>query len=248
LPSTLSRWAYRQLTHRNFRRIEECQTLIEWLDPRPGERILDIGCGDGYYDDLIARSGAAVTGIDVNRGRLAVAHRRNASDRTEFRFMDAERMEFDDGSFDKVVSFCVLEHFHQDQRVLEHAHRVLKPGGLLFLSADSLSNPEIEEREREAHRRRYAVNTFYTVEVLRRKLEEAGFDLSGTKYILTTPLTLALARISWRLDDLPEALLPVKALGYLLLVTVGRAASFASERVAGRRDSGLTLLARARKR
>jgi 2-polyprenyl-3-methyl-5-hydroxy-6-metoxy-1,4-benzoquinol methylase len=248
LPSTLSRWAYRQLTHRNFRRIEECQTLIEWLDPRPGERILDIGCGDGFYDDLIARSGAAVTGIDVNRRRLAVAHRRNASDRAEFRFMDAERMEFDDGSFDKVVSFCVIEHFHQDQRVLEHSHRVLKPGGLLSLSADSLSNPEIEEREREAHRRRYAVNTFYTVEVLRRKLDQAGFDLAGTKYILTTPLTLALARLSWRLDDLPEALLPVKALGYLLLVTVGRAASFASERVAGRRDSGLTLLARARKR
>jgi SAM-dependent methyltransferase len=248
VPSTLSRWAYRRLTHRNFRRIEECRTLIEWLDPRPGERILDIGCGDGFYDDAIARSGAVVTGIDVNRRRLVVAHRRNASDRTEFRFMDAERMEFDAESFDKVVSFCVIEHFHQDQRVLEHAHRVLKPGGLLFLSADSLSNPEVKPREREAHRRRYAVNTFYTVDVLRRKLDDAGFDLAATKYILTTPLTLALARISWRLDDLPEPLLPVKALGYLLLLTVGRAGSFVSERVAGRRDSGLTLLARARKR
>jgi SAM-dependent methyltransferase len=248
LPSNLSRWAYRRLTHRNFRRIEECRTLIEWLDPRPGERILDVGCGDGYYDDLIARSGAEVTGIDVNRRRLAVARSRYESDRIDFRFMDAERMEFEDGSFDKVVSFCVIEHFDQDQRVLEHAHRVLKPGGLLFLSADSLSNPEIEEREREAHRRRYAVNTFYTVDVLRKKLDDAGFDLMVTKYILTTPLTLTLARISWRLDDLPEALLPVKALGYLILITAGRAASFVSERVAGQRDSGLTLLARARRR
>ena len=248
MPSTLSSIAHRHLTHRNFRRIDECRTLIRWLDAQRGERILDIGCGDGFYDHVIAGSGARVTGIDVNRRRLAVAQRRYASDRTEFLFMDAERMEFDDESFDKVVSFCVIEHFQHDQRVLEHAHRVLKPGGLLFLSADSLSNPEITEGERDAHRRRYAVNTFYTVDILGTKLDEAGFSLAATKYILTTPLTLMLTRFSWRLDDLPEPLVALKGLGYFALLTAGRVASFVSERLAGRRDSGLTLLARARKR
>jgi protein-L-isoaspartate O-methyltransferase len=49
-------------SHWNIRRKEECRTLIRWLDPRPGERILDIGCGDGYYDALIAKSGAHVLG------------------------------------------------------------------------------------------------------------------------------------------------------------------------------------------
>jgi 2-polyprenyl-3-methyl-5-hydroxy-6-metoxy-1,4-benzoquinol methylase len=227
--------------------MEECWTLIEWLDPRPGERVLDVGCGDGFYDHSIARSGARVVGIDINEKRLAVARRRNTTPRTEFRFLDAEEMDFADAFFDKVVSFCVIEHFQRDQRVLEHIHRVLKPGGRLFLSADSLSNPEITEAERAAHQRRYAVNTFYTVDVLREKLEAAGLELERTKYILTTPVTLALARLSWRLDDLPESLIPLKALGYLALLTLGTAASAVSERLASRGDSGLTLLARARK-
>ena len=63
------------LNHLNFRRIEECSTLIRWLDPKPGERILDIGCGDGYYDNIIAKSGAKVTGIDVHERRLSRARR-----------------------------------------------------------------------------------------------------------------------------------------------------------------------------
>ena len=64
--------------HHHFRRVEECSTLIEWLDPRPGERILDIGCGDGYYDSLIASKGAEVVGVDIHEKRLAKARRNGA--------------------------------------------------------------------------------------------------------------------------------------------------------------------------
>lgn len=114
------------------------------------------------------------------------------------------------------------------------------------MSADSLSNPEITEAERAAHRHRYAVNTFYTIDVLSRKLEAAGLELEETKYILT-PLTLAFARLSWQLDDLPKALVPLKGLGYLALLMVGTSTSTISERLVGRKDSGLTLLAHARR-
>jgi ubiquinone/menaquinone biosynthesis C-methylase UbiE len=238
---------YRALTHRNFRRMEECDTLIRWLDPRPGERILDVGCGDGFYDHRIARTGAIVVGIDIHRSRLATAERRNRTERTEFLDMNAEEMDLPDESFDKVVSFCVIEHFSDDDRVLKHVGRVLKPGGRLFLSADSLSNPELREPERDAHRRRYAVNTFYTVDVLRRKLQVAGLEPVRWHYILTTPVTLAMVRWSWAMDDLPPALVPLKVATHALLVTAGRLVSDVAEVVAGRRSSGLTLLAEARK-
>jgi ubiquinone/menaquinone biosynthesis C-methylase UbiE len=238
---------YRAFTHRNFRRMGECRSLIGWLDPRPGDRILDVGCGDGFYDAEIARRGSRVVGIDINGKRLAVAEKRHASDRVALHFMDAQEMAFEDESFDKVVSFCVIEHFEHDERVLAHVRRVLKPGGRLFLSADSLSNPELRPAERESHRRRYAVNTFYTPEVLERKLAAAGLEMERTHYILTTPVTLAFVRLSWHLDDLPPALLPVKGLGYLILITVGQLLSWASELAGRRRDSGLTLLASARK-
>ena len=45
------------LSRLNFRRIHECSTILGWLNPQPGECILDIGCGDGYYDWLIAKTG-----------------------------------------------------------------------------------------------------------------------------------------------------------------------------------------------
>lgn len=240
---------YQAVAHWNFRRVEECETVLAWLDPRPGERVLDVGCGDGYYDALMAGRGAEVVGIDIHARRLATARRLHAGERATFLTMDAQAMTFPDAVFDKVVSFCVVEHFPHDERVLAHVHRVLKPGGALVLSADSLSNPGVTEAERARHRTRYAVNSFYTVESVGAKLAAAGFVLEATRYILTTPVTLGLARLSWRLDDLPSALAPVAWLGYAALGTAGKALSDASERYFGAPDrGGLTLLVRARKR
>jgi ubiquinone/menaquinone biosynthesis C-methylase UbiE len=237
-----------QMYHWNFRRIEECSTLIDWLEPHQGERVLDVGCGDGFYDAKIADTGARVVGIDIHSSRLGFAQRINKNDLTEFHYMDAEQMGFAENSFDKAISFCVVEHFHQDEKVMEHVSRVLKPGGRFVLSADSLSNPEVTQAERDAHQKRYAVNTFYTESILRDKLWRAGFELEDAHYILTTPFTLALARLSWKLDDLPKALAFVTLAGYIALGTVGKAASDYSERTGRRRDSGLTLLAKAKKR
>jgi ubiquinone/menaquinone biosynthesis C-methylase UbiE len=151
---------YDKLTHRNFRRLEERHTIIEWLDPGPGQRILDIGCGDGFHDRHIASRGAKVVGIDISTRRLATARQRNQVAGAQFVEMNAEKLDFPDASFDKVLSLCVIEHFDNDEKVLAEAARTLVPGGRLVFSADSLSNPEITPTEREQHRRRYAVKIF----------------------------------------------------------------------------------------
>jgi 2-polyprenyl-3-methyl-5-hydroxy-6-metoxy-1,4-benzoquinol methylase len=244
----LNELAYRKCTHLNIRRFEECKTLIDWLDIRPGERVLDIGCGDGFWSRQIAERGAEVVGIDPSEKGVARANQVNRLPGTEYRLVNAEQMDFADGSFDKVVSMCVIEHFHDEDRVLEHVARVLRPGGRLVLSADSLSNPEVTEAERAAHRQRYAVNTFYDLDLLRAKLARVGLELERHRFILTTPLTLRLVRWTWKLDDLPPG--PATVLGdiaYFAINTVGRALSALSERRDGRADSGLTLLATARK-
>lgn len=239
----------RALAHWNFRRVEECETLLAWLDPRPGERILDVGCGDGYWDSRISRRGALVVGVDLDPGRLAVAERHRLPGQ-RFHLVSAEAMELPAASFDKALSLCAIEHFADDERVLANVARAVRPGGELVLSADSLSNPELTPVERETHRRRFAVNTFYTVDVLREKLDRAGFDLAETRYILTSPLTLALVRWSWRLEDLRvRGLVPLAIAGEALLGTAGLAAALAADRLAARGgDAGLTLLARATRR
>ena len=162
--------------------------------------------------------------------------------------MDAEQISFPDSFFDKVISFCVIEHFNDDERVLRHSHRVLKPGGTLVLSCDSLSNPELTSDERDAHRKRYAVNELYTVESLGKKLERVGFDIVRHRYILTTPLTLALVRLTWQLDELTGRLEPLADAAYRVFNTVGRLVSGLAEKLARRSDTGLTLLVTARRR
>lgn len=240
------RVAVRGLGRFNFRRRRECSLILNWLDARPGESILDIGCGDGSYTAQVARRGARVLGIDIHPRWLPFAQRHRSNERCSFAHMNAEEMPLAAGSFDRVLSLCVIEHFGRDEIVLGHVARVLKPGGRFVFSADSLSNPGIREHERERHRRRYAVNTFYTKESVSAKLERAGFLVERTRYILHRPIDLSLVRLSWKLDDLPGWLGPIRALG-----TVGLWAGWAlalpfsgSEAEA---QGGLTLLVQARK-
>ncbi len=251
MPAHLRRSAVRWghgLSRLNFRRAAECDAVLRWLEPAAGDRILDVGCGDGHYDWRIARTGAHVTGIDIHEKRLAFARRYYAGDRTEFLFMDAGRAEFPAGSFDKALSLCVMEHLADDEQVLRNVSRALKPAGRFAFSADSLSNPGITPKEKERHRRRYAVNTFYTEEVVRRKLDRAGFELEAVKYVLAGPGDLRLVRLSWKLDRLPAALIPARLLGYLLLGAAHWVSSASRRRPHEAAEAGLTLIVRARKR
>lgn len=236
----------RDLGRCNFRRRQEWRTALRWLDARSGESILDVGCGDGTYAELVSRSGARVLGIDVHPRRLPFAQRFRGGGRCAFVHMDAEEMALPAASFDKVMSLCVIEHFGRDEVVLGHVARVLRPGGRFVFSADSLSNPGITDGERDRHRRRYAVNAFYTKESVSAKLERAGFAIEKTQYILHRRLDLALARISWRLDDLPRGLGIARVLGVILIWAAWvTALPFPGDEA--RAQGGLTLLVQARK-
>jgi ubiquinone/menaquinone biosynthesis C-methylase UbiE len=219
------------------------------LDPKPGEHILDIGCGDGYYDNIIAKSGAKVVGIDVHLRQLSRAQHLYSSEHTDFFYMDAEAMSFTEASFDKAVSFCVVEHLYHDEQVIQNISRVLKSGGCFVFSVDSLSNTEITAVERARHSQHYAVNTYYTMCSLREKLSRTGFDIKEWQYILTTSHELAMSRLSWKLDKLPKVLVGVKSLGYLVLWVAWMLSSFSHRRQLdhSKRECGLTLLVCARK-
>ncbi len=246
-----ARWAiagaYRWLRHHNLRRSQEFQVLYRWLDPRPGERILDIGCGDGLYDFEIARADAQVVGIDINEARLERARRWHSGLSASYLSMNAAEMTFEDSSFDKAVSFCVIEHFKNDNEVLSQIHRVLKPGAPFLFSADSLTNTGLSQEERERHKERYSVNCFYDVDVIKQKLADAGFQLETTRYIMSSPLTLALVRLSWWLDRLPSHHFWLSGPGYLAMGTVGAQLASLSEEIWDRHDQGLTLIVLARK-
>ncbi len=111
---------------------------LELLDIRPGERVLDVGCGSGAVTREIARRldgrGVAV-GLDPSPALLEVARElakaAGFGERAEFREGDARRLPFPDSSFDAVVCVTVLSHIPRGETGIPEFVRVLRPGGRL---------------------------------------------------------------------------------------------------------------------
>jgi len=96
------------------------------LAPRPGERILDLGCGDGVLTEKIAAAGAAVVAVDAGPDMVAAAQAR----RLDARVMDGQNLTFE-REFDAVFSNAALHWMRDQKAVLAGVQRVLKPGSIL---------------------------------------------------------------------------------------------------------------------
>jgi SAM-dependent methyltransferase len=111
-------------------------TVVDRLDPRPGERWLDAACGTGAAAFLAAGRGADVTGVDFAPALLETARELAAGRGLDVRFAlgDCEQLPFEDASFDGVLStFGVM--FAPDQgAVASELARVTRPGGRLGLA------------------------------------------------------------------------------------------------------------------
>jgi SAM-dependent methyltransferase len=139
-------------------------------DRRP--RILDVGCGTGANLLMLSKYGDA-EGVDVSEDALAFCRERGLE---KVKLGAGEELPYEDGTFDLVTAFDVVEHMDDDLAGLTEMRRVLRPGGrvLLFVPAfmflwglqDDVSN----------HRRRYRLPE------LRRVLEQAGFEVERTTY------------------------------------------------------------------
>ncbi len=98
--------------------------LVDRLDPKPGERILDLGCGDGTLTLQIAARGAAVVGVDASTDMVAAARARGV----DARQLRAEQLPFD-REFDGVFSNAVLHWIRDADAVARGVARALRPGG-----------------------------------------------------------------------------------------------------------------------
>jgi ubiquinone/menaquinone biosynthesis C-methylase UbiE len=90
---------------------------------RPGDLVLEVGCGQGHLTRALADRGADIVGIDANPQAPEVA----GTDLVKH--MVAEQLEFDDESFDFIVSVHAIEHIPPLEKALAEIARVLKPGG-----------------------------------------------------------------------------------------------------------------------
>ena len=124
----------------DFAFARRARLLFEDLDPRPGERVLDCGCGIGFHLLLLAAvRGLAAPGVDTDIRRLRQA--RLGPARPPVAGAALPRLPFRDGTFDKILASEVLEHVTDDRAALAELFRVLKPGGVLAVSVPHARYP-----------------------------------------------------------------------------------------------------------
>ena len=172
--------------------------VLEWLAPQAGERVLDLGCGDGVLTAELARRGISVLGIDISESLLKAAAERGV----ETRQMDGQNLPFD-GEFDAVFSNAALHWMSNASAVIEGVFRALKPGGRFVAEFGGHGNvAAVTTAMRATAWRRGGDATlagpwfFPSVAVYREMLEERGFRVVRIG-LFPRPTPLATGMIAW---------------------------------------------------
>lgn len=128
----------------------ENELLLNMLQPRPGEMILDVGCGTGIFTLNILSFGPRVTGVDISHPMLLKAEQKT----NEYPFWgvagDMLSLPFADECFDKVVSMTALEFIADGRRAVKDLFRVTKKGGVVVVTTLNSLSPWAARRKKAA--------------------------------------------------------------------------------------------------
>ncbi len=109
-------------------------TFIERHCNLAQKSVLDVGCGGGILAESMATKGAEVVGLDAEEEAIATAKKHASANHLSVDYICQPIEEYPDRLFDVVTCMEMLEHVSEPQWVINHCARLLKPGGLLFLS------------------------------------------------------------------------------------------------------------------
>ena len=174
---------------RNPFKIHEFQRVVSGSQLGPNDSILDLGCGKGFQTQVLARSCRSAVGLDVSEKQIEQARffLRHSYVEKKVKFIAGrlEDVRLPSESFDRVFSFCVLEHIPNLDQVLRELARVLKPGGELHASVDALTSIK-DEHLIARHKSDHHVVQYFTPSSLRRQLEAAGLEVFAISPIMTS--------------------------------------------------------------
>lgn len=119
------------------------RNVIEGLELKDGDKVLEMGCGNGYYLSLLNRLDVKLelTGIDKDILALKDAAKFIGENKVKLILGDAAKLPFKTATFDRIVMSEVIEHVDDEKAVLQEAKRVLKKGGILTLTTCNIGYP-----------------------------------------------------------------------------------------------------------
>jgi SAM-dependent methyltransferase len=146
--------------------------LMEGADRKT--KILDLGCAGGSTITYLRGKGFSdIFGIDVSRTAVESCKEKGILDVS---LMDARKLDFPDGSFERIIASDVFEHIDDDALALKNCFKALKPGGKLIAFVPAFSFLWSEHDVLNMHFRRYSKRGFLSA------LKSAGFEIEKSSY------------------------------------------------------------------
>lgn len=187
-------WRESSNPYRRYKSERDRRLVLQSLDLREGDRVLEAGCGYGWISETLWTAAPIEwTGIDRSDGmirHLVTAHPEHAR-----RALVAEgyRLPFRDGEFDKVLCTGVLMHIADDAPVVRELIRVLRPGGKLLCSINNALSPFSVPVRLWNRRKKGFIQRFQLPGLFRRRLSDGGLCLDGMVgdgIVATVPLSI----------------------------------------------------------
>jgi ubiquinone/menaquinone biosynthesis C-methylase UbiE len=128
-------------TYRNrYRFIKD--SVIKYSGDGKFDQVLNLGSGEGDYDAMIAAYGQNMHACDINDQDVAFARNLNAEvENLSYEVENALALTYGNNSFDLITSVDVIEHVGEPEKMLDEIQRILKPGGMLFITFPSVNFP-----------------------------------------------------------------------------------------------------------
>ena len=199
MPSNVTQtWSPRQYAE-NARFVSDlAKPVVDLLAPREGERILDLGCGDGVLTKTLANFGCELVGVDASPEMVGAAQALGL----DARVMDGHALLFD-GEFDAVFSNAALHWLRQPAKAIAGVWKALKPGGRFVAECGGRGNAatvvaalesSLLARGRDPH----ACNPWYfaSVDEYQRMLQTQGFSVVSIA-LIPRPTLLPGSLVRW---------------------------------------------------
>ncbi len=110
---------------------------------KKGRKVLELGCGTGIFTNMIQKTRADITAIDISPFFIKKAKENTIAKNVKFCIENIEHMSFPDNNFDCIIGSSILHHLDNLEKCLVEIKRVLKKGGVFVFTEPSMMNPHI---------------------------------------------------------------------------------------------------------
>jgi SAM-dependent methyltransferase len=180
------------------------EDLEHFFSVRPGNTLLEIGCGTGTWTRYLTKLPAQIHAMDISEDLLAMARTKMSKPDVQFVCGDIEKLPFADQSFDFVCGLSILHHL-DNPKALSEIYRVLKKGGKVWFSEPNMLNPQIMIQKNVLPIKRWLGDTPDETAFFRWPLQR-DFESTGFKAVWIKPFDFLHPQIPSALTSLMDRL------------------------------------------